>query len=218
MKDNVEQIAHTIFSLFEKERVRCYGHSHEYEDFHNHENSHSNKQSYIVAIDGRCGSGKTTLASYLQKQRDCTVIHMDHFFLRPEQRTAGRLQTPGGNVDYERFIEEVMVPLKQGVSFRYCPYDCSRQVLAEPIEIEPKDIVIVEGSYSCHPALWDDYDLRVFLTVDSKRQLERIRRRNGDMAVATFQDKWIPLEEKYFAAYRTEERCDLRFEMQDRKI
>lgn len=33
----------------------------------------------LVAIDGRCASGKSTLAKDLQKQLDCNVIHMDEF-------------------------------------------------------------------------------------------------------------------------------------------
>ena len=48
----------------------------------------------IVAIDGRCGSGKTTLAAKLQKQLHCSVFHMDDFFLRPEQRTEERFAAP----------------------------------------------------------------------------------------------------------------------------
>ena len=62
------------------------------------------RQPLIVALDGRCASGKTTLAALLQQQTGCSVVHMDHFFLRPEQRTRERLEQPGGNVDYERFL------------------------------------------------------------------------------------------------------------------
>ena len=36
---------------------------------------------------------------------------MDDFFLRPEQRTEERLKEVGGNVDRERFLEEVARPL-----------------------------------------------------------------------------------------------------------
>ena len=36
----------------------------------------------IIAIDGRCASGKTTLAEALGRHYHCNVIHMDHFFLR----------------------------------------------------------------------------------------------------------------------------------------
>ena len=44
----------------------------------------------IVAIDGKCTSGKTTLAAGLAEIFDCNVLHMDDFFLRPEQRTPER--------------------------------------------------------------------------------------------------------------------------------
>ena len=63
-------------------------------------------QPMLIAVDGRCASGKTTLASALERETGCNVIHMDHFFLRPEQRTKQRLEEPGGNVDYERFQED----------------------------------------------------------------------------------------------------------------
>ena len=43
------------------------------------------KNRLIVAIDGRCGSGKTTLAAELKRVYPCELIHTDDFFLRPEQ-------------------------------------------------------------------------------------------------------------------------------------
>ena len=49
----------------------------------------------VIAIDGRCAAGKTTLAAALQRETGCTVLHLDHFFLRPEQRTPQRLAQPG---------------------------------------------------------------------------------------------------------------------------
>lgn len=65
----------------------------------------------IIAIDGRCGSGKTTLAAELASALDATVFHMDDFFLRAEQRTEERLKTPGEFVDHERFLEEILKPI-----------------------------------------------------------------------------------------------------------
>ena len=59
------------------------------------------KDMVIVAIDGKCTSGKTTLASQLAEIYDCNVFHMDDFFLRPEQRTPERFAEDGGNVDNE---------------------------------------------------------------------------------------------------------------------
>lgn len=168
----------------------------------------ANQKSAIVAIDGRCGSGKTTLAAQLQAHYGCTVIPMDHFFLRRSQRTAQRLETPGENVDHERFLEEVLIPLARGEAFAYRPFDCGRMELGSPVPVEPGQLTIVEGSYSCHPKLWKHYDLRIFLTVDPQEQMRRITIRNGDYA-RVFREKWIPLEERYFAAFDLENRCDL---------
>ncbi|MGL6201619.1 MAG: uridine kinase family protein [Lachnospiraceae bacterium] len=173
----------------------------------------SQKQSrLLVAIDGRCGAGKTTLASQLQEACGCNVIHMDHFFLRLKQRTADRLKEPGGNVDYERFQKEVLTPLRKGIDFAYRPYDCHKQEFGETIRIEPQPINVIEGSYCCHPALIEYYDFKIFLTVDEAEQLRRIKHRNGRIGAKQFQEKWIPLEEHYFSTYHTKERCDLCFQ------
>ena len=52
----------------------------------------------VIAIEGRCGSGKTTLADILSELFEATVIHMDDFFLPPSLRTAQRLNEAGGNI------------------------------------------------------------------------------------------------------------------------
>lgn len=163
----------------------------------------------IVAIDGRCAAGKTTLARQLAQRFTCTVLHMDDFFLQPHQRTEARLQQAGGNVDYERFLTEVLLPLKEGNPFAYRPYDCHTQSLLPPVAVSPTPLTIVEGSYSCHEALWAHYDLRIFLDVDESVQRARIVRRNGVEGAARFAALWIPLEEAYFAARELRSRCEL---------
>lgn len=70
-------------------------------------------------------------------------------------------------------------------------------------------LTIVEGAYARHPALWDSYDLRVFLTVDAAEQLRRIEARSGPEKLQMFRDRWIPLEESYFTAFDLPARCDM---------
>ncbi|MDE6259593.1 MAG: uridine kinase [Oscillospiraceae bacterium] len=166
----------------------------------------------IVALEGRCASGKTTLAAGLEKRCGWSVVHMDHFFPRPEQRTLERYARPGANVDHERFLEEVLLPLRRGERPVYRPFDCRTQTLLEPISFEPGQVVLVEGSYSCHPALWEHYDLRAFLTIDPVLQMERVAAREGEERARAFRERWIPLEEKYFSAYEVERRCEFRLE------
>lgn len=128
---------------------------------------------FLIAIDGRCAAGKTTLAKQLQDILDCNIFHMDDFFLPPGLRTRERLAQPGGNVDYERFRCDVLLPILQGKPFSYRPYDCHLQRQVEPKPVQPKPINIVEGSYSCHPHLWDAYNLRIFLDIDPAEQLPK---------------------------------------------
>ena len=167
----------------------------------------------IVAIEGRCAAGKSSLAGWLSRELGVPVAHMDHFFLCPEQRTKERLSKPGENVDHERFREEVLEPLAAGEAVSYRPYSCQTGTLGEPIVLKPSPVVLVEGSYSCHPALWDYYDRRVFFTVDPEEQLRRIEARDGPSQLQVFREKWIPLEERYFSAFQVEERCDYQLEL-----
>lgn len=163
----------------------------------------------LVALEGGSASGKTTLASLLEAIYDCNVFHMDDFFLRPEQRTQARFAEPGGNVDRERFWDEVLSPLTRNEAVRSRRYDCQTQTLQPPVEIPPKALNIVEGAYSMHPALADAYDLSAFLAISPGAQAARIRRRNTPEQQAMFFSRWIPLESAYFAALDVPERCDL---------
>ncbi len=169
------------------------------------------KENIVVAIDGRCASGKTTLAKVLQERLSCVVIHMDDFFLRPEQRTQKRLAEPGGNVDKERILEEVIKPLKRREDFSYCPYDCHTQSFKTPVQVKRNPVTIIEGSYSAHPYLWENYDLHIFLDVDKETQYKRICARNGEEMAERFTNLWIPLEETYFSAFGIKEKCALKY-------
>ena len=171
------------------------------------------KPSVVISIDGRCASGKTTLAMRLAELCGCSVVHMDDFFLRPEQRTAQRYEEPGGNVDRERFLEEVLLPMRRGETVVYRSFDCGTQSLKEPVELKKTPVTVVEGSYSCHPELVEYYDLKVFLSVSSEKQMVRIIDREGEAYAQVFREKWIPLEERYFAAFEVEKCCDLTFDM-----
>ena len=163
----------------------------------------------IVAIDGRCGSGKSTLADELSRRLDACVIHADDFFLRPEQRTAQRLSEAGGNLDRERLIEEVLRPLREAKPCVYAPFDCSTQSLQAPITLKASEVVILEGSYCCHPDLWDYADLHIFATVDPDEQMRRILARNGAVWAKRFAEQWIPMEERYFSTFSIAEKADL---------
>lgn len=169
------------------------------------------KNPVIAAIDGMCASGKTTLAHLLSSALNAPVYHMDDFFLPPIKRTKKRLSEAGGNVDYERFRTDVLDPILSGKPFSFRPFDCSVMELSEPVLCIPSPLSIVEGSYSCHPTLEKDYDLKIFLSVDPDTQLERIRVRNGEKMLERFKNEWIPMENRYFDAFSIREKADFVF-------
>jgi len=166
------------------------------------------KKRFVLVLDGPCGAGKTTLANALSRKLPCRIIHTDDFFLQPHQRTETRLQEPGGNLDRERFLEEVLLPLREGKSFSYRPFDCGRQAFSQPVFIGKEPLIVVEGTYSLHPDFGRYYDLSVFLSVGPLVQMQRIMKRSPQL-YSRFLTQWIPMEERYFDTFQIREKCDL---------
>lgn len=163
----------------------------------------------VIAIDGMSGSGKTTLAKELGSMYPCNVFHMDDFFLQANQRSKERLNEIGGNVDYERFMVEVLEPISQKKPVTYRPYNCSNATLEPGIIIPYKKINIVEGSYSMHSYFDSSYSLQVFLKISKSLQIERIGKRNGQKLLQRFINEWIPKEDSYHEAFDLMQRCDI---------
>ena len=176
----------------------------------------------IIAIDGRAASGKTTMAGQLAQILDADIVQMDDFFLPPSLRTADRLQSPGGNVHYERFAEEVLPYLREPHPFAYRCFDChimdyngermighirtSCDASGDAAPRQSAAFRIVEGSYSCHPYFGDYADISVFSTIDPEEQMQRILHRNGPQMAEVFRTRWIPMEEQYIQAFQINEK------------
>ena len=188
----------------------------------------------VIAIDGMCGSGKTSLAAFLQSVYSCSIIHADDFFLPPELRTDKRYAEPGGNIHYERFLSEITEKLcaykrqaRTGAgtqsaqitqtmhlpaSLSYRRFSCSDMTYQEePVQIPLTPLIIVEGSYCLRPEFCSAYDLSVFLSCPKETQKERILKRNGPEMLRMFQEKWIPMENRYFDFYKIREKAGFLF-------
>jgi len=167
------------------------------------------QERVVVGIDGDCAAGKTALAAHLATIYHCDIVHVDDFFLRSDQRTPERLAEPGGNVDYERLYADVLVKIKTGDPFSYRPFNCRTMAFDEPVQIAGKKLTIVEGSYSHHRILADNYDLKIFLTVNADIQLQRILNRNGELMLERFKNEWIPMEKRYAQEFEIPKRSDI---------
>lgn len=156
------------------------------------------KTPAVVAVDGMCGCGKSTLGAVLSYVFDAPLIHMDDFYVPLEMKTPARFAEPGGNVHYERFSKEV-APFVGGPSpFTFGLYECGVWAITSHQTVQPAPFTVVEGSYSFNPKNGVDYDLRLFVESDRETQLARLLAREGPARLEDFKSKWIPLEELYF--------------------
>ena len=159
------------------------------------------KNHVLIGIDGRCASGKSTLAGRLAAILGGIVVSMDDFFTPHAEKTPERLALPGGNADVLRFRDEVLTPWLKNGTTSYRPYSCHEDRLLEPVTVPPTPYMIVEGSYCFHPDAGRPYDVSVFLSVPFEEQVRRIGQRDGDWLLQRFIHEWIPLEEAYFSAF-----------------
>lgn len=168
------------------------------------------KPRLLVTIDGPCGSGKSTLADALSAALNAPIIRMDDFFLPHALKTPRRLAIPGGNVDLERLMQEVIIPFAAGQSVVYRRYLCREDAFSAPIPLPDAPITILEGSYSLLPDIRRHADLTLFLRINPEVQQERLLQRVGAARLKDFNARWIPLENAYFDAYHLpDESCVL---------
>jgi uridine kinase len=171
------------------------------------------RQSRLVGIDGRGGSGKSTIGRALSALTDSSVvIEFDDFYRPSAQR--GRLSEEGGgeiggNFDWRRVRDQVLAPLAADQPARYQRYDWGGDRLAEWHEVQPGRVVIVEGNYTTRSELRHFYDFTIWVEAPHDVRLRRGIERGGHDQLARWLEEWIPEEERYIAAEEPEARVDL---------
>jgi uridine kinase len=163
---------------------------------------------FLLAVDGKCASGKTSLAAELGAALNAPQIHADDFYLPPNARSY--TQTPAAHMDISRLEAEVLKPACAGGRIAFRPYSCREDKMPAPVMIETKNapLIIIEGCYSLHPRLMPYYNYSLFMTVGPAAQRRRLIKRGGAAAWAAFRDIWIPAEEFYFSSFNIAARAD----------
>ena len=166
------------------------------------------RQPAVLALDGFCASGKTTLAAYLADRFGARVIHTDDFYLPAELRSEERYAEPGGTIHYERLKREVVDCLAEP-SLTYGVFSHEIMDIVRTLTLPRTALTVVEGAYACHPFFGDYADLRCFMETTSAEQRRRILARNGPDRLKLFESRWIPYEQKYNSAFRIREKADV---------
>lgn len=155
--------------------------------------------AFAVAIDGQARAGKTTLAAYLSKKYGAPVVHLSDFILPPAQRAADADMTPAGDLDLERFDEEIVTPWLEKRPLVYTTVDPTSGEMLDRRALPDGQMFIFEGTYVLHPYIRDFYDLRLFVRVGEEEQARRL----GDTEVEGVRAR-LARENSYFLSYMTE--------------
>ncbi len=162
----------------------------------------------VIALDGFCASGKTTLAAELADRYGARVIHTDDFYLPLEMRSEERYAQPGGTIHYERLKAEVVDRLGEP-SLTYGVFSHEVMGIVRHVTLPLADITVIEGAYASHPYFGDYAAVRLFMETDPDEQRRRILLRNGPERLKLFEERWIPYERRYEAAFGIRSRADI---------
>jgi uridine kinase len=165
------------------------------------EGRRSNNDVLIVGIDGRGGSGKSTLARSLGRLIEgSVVIEFDDFYRPSAARLASDDPDIGGNFEWRRLRDQVLIPLSQNKEARYQRYDWDTDSMAEWHTVSPQGVVVIEGNYSVRDELRDFYDFRIWVQAPDEMRLARGIERGGENTRDRWLNEWMPEEERYLAA------------------
>ena len=152
----------------------------------------------VVAVDGRSGAGKTSLAAALRDRLRAPVVSLEDLY--------------GGWDGLEHgiglLVSAVLEPLAAGQAARVPRYDWIAREWAEPRVIEPPDILIVEGVGAGARRAAAFESVLVWLEVPAPVRKKRALDRDG-ATFAPYWDRWAAQEDAMLARERTPERADI---------
>ncbi len=152
----------------------------------------------LVAVDGRSGAGKTSLAAVLAVALNAPVVSLEDLY--------------GGWDGLERGIDllvgAVLQPLAAGRAAAVPRYDWVRGDWAEPWLLEPPELLIVEGVGAGARRAAAYASLLVWLEAPAPLRQKRALDRDGE-TYAPYWEQWAAQEEALLAREHTPDRADL---------
>jgi hypothetical protein len=156
---------------------------------------------WVLAVDGRSGSGKTSLADRIQGVvKASAVVHTDDIAWSQAMFDWADLLAGG-----------VLEPIRRGEPVSYQPPAWSERQRAGAIEVpQGRELVIIEGAGSARRELMHLIDAVVWVQSDMAEAERRgIERDGGDQAAISFWHLWMAEELPFMADQRPWIRADV---------
>ena len=156
-------------------------------------------QTRVIAVDGRSGAGKTTLANALQAGLcGVPVVTLEYLY--------------GGWDGLERGIDllvsDVLKPIAHGRAARVPRYDWIAAAWDTPWRLEPPEVLIVEGAGAGARRAAAYASALIWMEAAASVRKRRALDRDGE-TFAPHWDAWAAQEDAMLARERTPERADI---------
>jgi uridine kinase len=175
---------------------------------------HQVSRPVLVSLDGRSGTGKSTLAAELAERHHGRTVFSDDFWTggdddywlarSPKQRSEEA-------IGWRRLRREALEPLIAGHTTSWHPFNWNTgQGLSDHrTRCDPAPVIVLDGVYSTRPELADIVDISVLLTLDDDLRRSRLLAREGAEFMRCWHSIWDPAEDYYFTVVRPNSSFDL---------
>jgi uridine kinase len=153
----------------------------------------------VVALDGRSGVGKSTLAGTIAGRLHATVIEGDDFYAGGVGILGDPVQARAARCIDWRDQARVLTLLRKGRSARYHAFDWDTfdgQRLKKATVVDPAPVILLEGVYAARPELAGFLDLRILMQAPDALRIARLLAREGE--IGPWETQWHEAEEWYF--------------------
>jgi len=159
----------------------------------------------IITIDGRAGSGKTTLAGdlhlHLSGGWSVEIIHLDDLY-------NGWIEALGPHLTNS--LQQIVSSLEKGEAVNLNIFNWSSGEFDSQRTFSPPDVLIIEGVGSGQSSIRDDVAVAVWMEIGPELGLQRVLERDGDQ-ISTHMLRWQLIEDEHFQSEATRAGADFIF-------
>ena len=156
----------------------------------------------LIAIDGRAGAGKTTLAASFYEElsvdKTVAVIHMDDLYDGWENALSERLT---------QTLESIVKSHQSKVAFEIDIFNWQSMSFDSKRVINPVDILILEGVGAGQKVVRDAGATLYWLDIDAEVGIQRVLNRDGNQ-IASQMKQWQIAQEIHFLRDKTRENAE----------